>query len=354
MVLSRKAQLLSAAMVLLATATAFAQEYGRGNGSPSDGVETSRQSGGYCDSSGCPDHFWKYRIYYGPVFYHHRWFRGPVYVKDDYGRNLFWVAGGWHRDEWHARRPDWARNAYSGPPQSRDYYQTNNFGRGDRYGENGPHAGDRQQEYQDNNGRDGRPNRENNGGYNSGGAASRNDGYMQNHQGYRTQDGGPSQDQSQAAAGYGRDQRTQYGTRQGNGQNDGPNNWDRSANGGPQNYNNQNPGAIWNSQGARRAGQDIAQAQGQSNAVKVTAATYGASCKQPAGNVTKFLADACNGKTTCDYVIKYQTIGDPAPGCAKDFSVQWTCSNGVGGTASAPAEAGLGSKVSLQCAAYGR
>jgi hypothetical protein len=85
----------------------------------------------------------------------------------------------------------------------------------------------------------------------------------------------------------------------------------------------------------------------------VTSATYGASCHQPKGNVTKFLQDACNGQGKCDYTVKYQTIGDPAPGCSKDFSVEWTCSNGSGGSASAPAEAGFGSKVSLQCGTRG-
>jgi hypothetical protein len=83
--------------------------------------------------------------------------------------------------------------------------------------------------------------------------------------------------------------------------------------------------------------------------ITVTSATYGASCHQPKGNVTKFLQDACNGQGKCDYTVKYQTIGDPAPGCSKDFSVEWTCSSGTGGSASAPAEAGFGSKVTLQC-----
>ena len=83
--------------------------------------------------------------------------------------------------------------------------------------------------------------------------------------------------------------------------------------------------------------------------ITVKAATYGASCNQSKGNVTKFLQDACNGHDRCDYSVRYQTIGDPAPGCAKDFSVEWTCSDGTTGSATAPAEAGLGSKVTLQC-----
>src|SRR5260221_14795133 len=46
-------------------------------------VNPSPDTGGYCDSSGCPDHFWAYPIFYGPVFVGGTWYRGPVYVRDD-------------------------------------------------------------------------------------------------------------------------------------------------------------------------------------------------------------------------------------------------------------------------------
>lgn len=81
----------------------------------------------------------------------------------------------------------------------------------------------------------------------------------------------------------------------------------------------------------------------------VTTATYGASCGLPDGNVTQALKAACDGKRTCVYRVNLQVLGDPAPGCRKDFSVQWSCGGGSGGSSYAPAEAGLGSKVSLFC-----
>lgn len=84
--------------------------------------------------------------------------------------------------------------------------------------------------------------------------------------------------------------------------------------------------------------------------IQVTSATYGLNCGAPSGNATWSVAPACNGLTSCSYTVKYQTLGDPAPGCAKDFRASWTCSGGT--TPSpvfAPAEAGLGSVVTFRC-----
>jgi hypothetical protein len=49
--------------------------------------------------------------------------------------------------------------------------------------------------------------------------------------------------------------------------------------------------------------------------------------------------------------VDYTIIGDPSPGCAKEYVAKWTCSGGVEQrTARATAEAGFGSKVVLKCA----
>jgi hypothetical protein len=84
--------------------------------------------------------------------------------------------------------------------------------------------------------------------------------------------------------------------------------------------------------------------------ISVTSATYGGNCGAPAGNVTSQLAAACNGRTTCSYTIDYRVLGDPAPGCAKNYVAQWKCgTNPTVRSVTAPAEAGFGSVVTLTC-----
>jgi hypothetical protein len=84
--------------------------------------------------------------------------------------------------------------------------------------------------------------------------------------------------------------------------------------------------------------------------IQVQFATYGQSCGAPFGNETNTLVAACDGRATCDYLIDNTRIGDPAPGCSKDFSVSFTCPGGVGGgTVTVPASA-TGQTVSLRCA----
>lgn len=351
MIFSQKAKLLTAVM-LVSIAPTNAQPYGRSDGAPRDMVESSPQTGGYCDRSGCPNQFWKYRIFYGPVYYHGRWFRGPVYVKDDYGRNLFWVAGGWHRDEWHAIRPRWARNAYFGPPQSRDYYRTNDFGGRGRYSDSSGQPRDWRdaRENRDAQAPDGRQGYADNRRYGSDSAPVRNDAYGQDRQN-GGQDRRQYQDQYQGAGANGQDQRSQYGYGQGSGQGGDRNDANRQANGGPQNFTNRDPRFGQNIPGGRTSGQNVAQAQPQTTTISVTMATYGGrTCKIPNGNVTQPLQTACNGKATCQYTVNHLVIGDPAPGCAKDFVVEWTCGTSPGGSASLPGEAS-GGKVNLSCPA---
>ena len=289
---------------VLAATTASARYHGYDDRSRA--VSYSRETGGYCDNAGCPDHFWKYPIHYGAVFADGQWYRGPVYYRGDrYGRE-YWVNGGWHRDEWRGHRPSWARNAHDGPALAFEFYADHGFRVGDHWRHE--HDGD---------------NNWNNGDNHDHG------------------DRGDHGDQGDRYNGNGADNRDTSG-----GDHRGPNNnggdWHASNNAQMPAGNDQHGGRDQNGQPA--AG----------NVIRVTAATYGgATCHQTTGNVTKFVADSCNGKGTCDYVVRYQTIGDPSPGCAKDFAVQWTCSLGQGGSAVLPAEAGLGSTVTLQCAANG-
>ncbi|MBM4271185.1 MAG: hypothetical protein FJ139_03365 [Deltaproteobacteria bacterium] len=84
--------------------------------------------------------------------------------------------------------------------------------------------------------------------------------------------------------------------------------------------------------------------------IKVISATYGGNCGAPRGNVTRHLAESFDGKTACEYVIDFRTLGDPAPGCAKDYFAEWQCGRvperrSIG----ARHEAGGGTRVLLRC-----
>jgi hypothetical protein len=357
-----KATLLVAVMAMAGVGSAGAQDFGRRDNGPGNATGYSRATGGFCDSRGCPNLFWTYKIYYGPVYYRGTWFRGPVYVKDDRGRHYFWVAGGWHRDEWHAERPRWARNAGFGPALSRNYYEgrefrdrderrADNYGRGDQRDYSGDNRGYSENQNRDQGGDrsgrsyDGQQNRR----Y---GGDQQNDSFAQGtRDNYRQQDG--RQVIPQSGGGYYQGQQNRGDYRPDNAIQPGSSN---RYGGSDQNARDGNPSSnptgVFQGQPAgqnyRRNGQSDGLSQSPT-VISVTSATYGASCKAPKGNVTKFLQTACDGKSSCQYSVDYKTIGDPAPGCSKDFSVEWTCGGIAGGTSSAAGEAGLGSKVTLAC-----
>ena len=69
------------------------------------GVGFNYDSGGYCDSWGCPDQFWDYPVYYCPVYFRGRWYRGPVYYRQTRFGVQFWIHDGWRRDMWGGPRP---------------------------------------------------------------------------------------------------------------------------------------------------------------------------------------------------------------------------------------------------------
>ena len=59
----------------------------------------------------------------------------------------------------------------------------------------------------------------------------------------------------------------------------------------------------------------------------VLTAWYGQSCGATHGNVTAHVQSRCNGRRSCNYPVEVQTLGDPAPGCQKNFVVLYTCSD---------------------------
>ncbi|NHZ86033.1 MAG: DNRLRE domain-containing protein [Planctomycetia bacterium] len=84
-----------------------------------------------------------------------------------------------------------------------------------------------------------------------------------------------------------------------------------------------------------------------SGGIRVLSATYGGNCNGVAnGNVTAHIADQSNGKSTYRYTVDYRVIGDPAPWCAKTYTVRYRCGNNPQvHEISLPEEAGWGDKV---------
>src|SRR5262249_24381132 len=82
------------------------------------------------------------------------------------------------------------------------------------------------------------------------------------------------------------------------------------------------------------------------NAIRVLEATYGGNCEGVAkGNVTKFIASACDGADLCNYRVYYKNMGgDPAAGCKKAFRVTYVCGKNTKNpeTCALEAEAGKG------------
>jgi len=92
-------------------------------------------------------------------------------------------------------------------------------------------------------------------------------------------------------------------------------------------------------------------AGGSRGGITVVSASYGLNVdpQTAAGNVTADIAQSCNGQSDCDYHVDFHRIGDPFPGRQKAYSVTYSCADGQQRQASAPAEAGFGSVVSLSC-----
>lgn len=64
-----------------------------------------------------------------------------------------------------------------------------------------------------------------------------------------------------------------------------------------------------------------------STPIKIEEATYGANCgrRVKVGNATLLVAKSCDGRVSCAFLISVEELGDPAPGCEKDFAVRFKC-----------------------------
>ena len=44
------------------------------------------------------------QVYYDPIYFGGAWYHGPYRWRVVHGQRVFWVDGGWHRNEWRGRR----------------------------------------------------------------------------------------------------------------------------------------------------------------------------------------------------------------------------------------------------------
>jgi hypothetical protein len=63
----------------------------------------------YTPPWGYPPDYCRYPVWSQPVYYAGIWYGGPIYYRSYGSYNLFWLNGGWRRDEWRGARPriDW-------------------------------------------------------------------------------------------------------------------------------------------------------------------------------------------------------------------------------------------------------
>ena len=89
---------------------------------------------------------------------------------------------------------------------------------------------------------------------------------------------------------------------------------------------------------------------GGSLSIRVLGAAYGRNCAgNVSTNVTDDLARQCQGRDYCVYRIDSRQIGDPRPGCAKEYQARYMCRDGGNERyASANPEAS-GQSVVLDC-----
>lgn len=84
--------------------------------------------------------------------------------------------------------------------------------------------------------------------------------------------------------------------------------------------------------------------------ITVLDGTYGGNCGALRGNVSAPIALECNGKSSCQYSVEVDKLGDPASGCRKDFAASYLCTGDAAVHWShLPSEAGFGSVATLGC-----
>jgi hypothetical protein len=85
--------------------------------------------------------------------------------------------------------------------------------------------------------------------------------------------------------------------------------------------------------------------------IRILDASYGRNCPVRIGgsNAVDDLARYCQGRDYCTYRIDVRQLGDPSPGCAKDYHASYVCADGGSEQrASARGEAS-GQSIVLDC-----
>jgi hypothetical protein len=100
----------------------------------------------------------------------------------------------------------------------------------------------------------------------------------------------------------------------------------------------------------------------QAPVIHITGGFYGRNCQgmgfppmppDARPDRTAHLAQACEGKTSCEYDVDHTVIGDPASGCFKIYEATWQCVSGATRTmhmATVPAEASFRPPLKIACA----
>ena len=81
--------------------------------------------------------------------------------------------------------------------------------------------------------------------------------------------------------------------------------------------------------------------------IAIVAGTFGSNCGAPHGNVTRDLAEHCDGLRTCSYPVSM--IAAQSGGCRSDYLAEWRCGGHEFHNAALAAGAGNGDRLILSC-----
>lgn len=96
--------------------------------------------------------------------------------------------------------------------------------------------------------------------------------------------------------------------------------------------------------------QDQYRNYGSGLSIRVLSAVYGRNCgAQRTSNVLDDLVRQCQGRDYCVYRIDHRQLGDPRPGCAKDYQARFICRDGGNERQVAANAEASGQSIVLDC-----